>query len=77
VRHPSEKPVGLLGEMIESSSRRGELVLDPFAGVGSTGVAAVLAGRRSYQVEIDERYVQIAVDRMVSAERLAASATTI
>lgn len=53
VRHPSEKPTGLLRELIESSSRAGDLVLDPFAGVGSTGVAAVLSGRRTVLVEID------------------------
>jgi DNA modification methylase len=47
VRHPTEKPVGLLRELIESSSRIGEMVIDPFAGSGSTLVAALLEGRRA------------------------------
>lgn len=70
VRHPSEKPIGLLRELIESSSRAGEVVLDPFAGIGSTGVAAVLSGRRSILVEIDPGFVQIAEDRLRAAEEL-------
>lgn len=71
VRHPSEKPVALLRELIESSSRQGDLVLDPFAGVGSTAVAALLSGRRAFAVELDERYARIALDRIRAAERLA------
>lgn len=70
-RHPSEKPVALLRELIESSSRLGETVLDPVCGVGSTVVAAVLAGRRAVGIELDERYLSIAVDRVREAERIA------
>jgi len=70
VRHPSEKPLELLRELIESSSRPDEVVLDPFAGVGSTGVAAVLAGRRAVLVEIDRRYADLAIDRLRRAEQL-------
>lgn len=77
VRHPSEKPTGLLRELIESSSRAGDLVLDPFAGVGSTGVAAVLAGRRTILVEIEEKYAWEAVTRIRRAEAIAAEAATV
>lgn len=71
VRHPNEKPVALLGELIESSSRRGDLILDPFAGSGSTGVAAILAGRRAYLVESDERWLSLIIERLTAAEALA------
>lgn len=73
VRSPSEKPVALLRELIESSSRQGEIVLDPFAGVGSTGVAAVLSGRRTVLVELDTRWAEIAVERLQKAEEIAVS----
>lgn len=76
VRHPSEKPVPLLRELIESSSRQGETVLDPFAGVGSTGVAAVLSGRRAVLVELDPKYAQIAVERVQRAEEIVALGAT-
>jgi site-specific DNA-methyltransferase (adenine-specific) len=70
VRHPTEKPVELLTELLESSSRVGEVVLDPFAGVGSTGVAAILGGRRAVLCEVEEKYVEIAVERLGKAEKL-------
>lgn len=77
VRHPSEKPLGLMRELIESSSRVGETVLDPFCGVGSTGVAAVLLGRRCLLAERDDRYISIIRDRLAAAERLADEMATI
>jgi site-specific DNA-methyltransferase (adenine-specific) len=70
VRHPSEKPVDLLRELIESSSRQGEMVLDPFAGVGSTGVAALLLGRHTIAVELNIDYAHIAASRFAEAEAL-------
>lgn len=69
--HPTEKPVGLLRQLVESSSCLGEVVLDPFAGSGSTGVAAVLSGRRCVLIELDERYVQTAAKRLSEAEAIA------
>lgn len=68
VRHPSEKPVPLLRELIESSSRQGDTVLDPFAGVGGTGVAAILTGRRTILVELDPGYAAVTVERVRAAE---------
>lgn len=65
-RHPTEKPVPLLRELIESSSCFGETVLDPFVGSGSTLVAATLEGRKSIGVELDERYCEIAAQRLSS-----------
>lgn len=63
-RHPTEKPVDLLRELIESSSRIGETVLDPFVGSGSTLEAAQREGRRAIGIEIEERYCEIAARRL-------------
>ena len=71
VRHPTEKPVSLMREIIESSSRQGDLVLDPFAGSGSTLVAAILAGRCAYGIELDHRYAELALQRVRAAEAIA------
>ena len=54
--HPTPKPVGLVARLIGNSSRRGQLVLDPFAGSGSTLAAAHLTGRVARLVELDPRY---------------------
>lgn len=70
LRHPTEKPVPLLLELLESSSRAGEVVLDPFAGVGSTGVAALLAGRKAVLCELDPAYIEIAAARLKKAEEV-------
>jgi site-specific DNA-methyltransferase (adenine-specific) len=56
--------VALLRQIIESSSCLDETVLDPFVGVGSTLVASRLEGRRSIGIEIDERYCEIAAQRL-------------
>jgi site-specific DNA-methyltransferase (adenine-specific) len=57
-RHPTEKPVDVLRQMIESSSMIGELVLDPFAGSGSALVAAMIEDRRAIGIEVEERYCE-------------------
>jgi DNA modification methylase len=71
VRHPDEKPVALLRPLVEASSCYGETVFDPTAGVCSTGVAAVLAGRRTVLIESDLRYADVGVERLMAAERIA------
>lgn len=71
-RHSNEKPVLLMADLVESSTVRGDLVVDPCAGSGSTGVAAVLEGRRCFLVEIDRSNAELAVQRVQAAERLAA-----
>jgi len=76
VRHPSEKPWPLLAELIESSSRRGDLVVDPFAGTGATGVAAILTGRRALLVEKDARWIPLLVERVKHAEAIAHQAVS-
>lgn len=63
VHHPTEKPVDILRQMIESSSVLGETVYDPFAGSGSTLIAAALEGRIAVGCEIEERYCEIAAKR--------------
>lgn len=72
--HPTEKPLPLLCELVESSSRPNELVLDCFAGSMSTGVAAVLRGRRAFLVESDLNYIASGVARIKQAEAHVASA---
>lgn len=64
VRHPTEKPVLLLRQLIESSSIIGETVLDPFVGCGSTLVAAREEGRKAIGIEISEEYCKIAANRL-------------
>lgn len=68
-RHPTEKPVQLLRQLIESSSVWGETILDPFVGVGSTLVAASLEGRKSIGIELEEKYCEIAASRLQAGQQ--------
>jgi DNA modification methylase len=61
--HPTVKPVALVADAIRDCSRRGDIVLDPFMGVGTTILAADRIGRRARGIEIDSLYVDAAIRR--------------
>lgn len=61
--HPTVKPVALIADAIMDVSSRGDIVLDPFLGSGSTVIAAERTGRRCYGIEIDPAYVDVAIRR--------------
>ena len=67
--HPTQKPVSALKPIIGAFSRRGDLVLDPFAGSGSTLHAARQMGRRYLGIEVNERYCRIARERLNAGDR--------
>lgn len=69
--HDTEKPVDLMKIIIENATNPNEVVLDPFMGIGSTGVASLLCGRRFIGCEIDKKYYDIACQRCQDAERRA------
>jgi site-specific DNA-methyltransferase (adenine-specific) len=62
--HPTQKPVPMLARLIRSFSLPGEIVLDAFAGSGSTCAAALLAGRRYIGIELDDAYYAQAAERL-------------
>ena len=62
--HDTEKPVEVMGRYILNSSDEGDLVLDPFAGSASTLVAAMRSGRRAVGVELDQRWFDMACERL-------------
>jgi DNA modification methylase len=62
--HPTPKPEWLMVECLEAFTDPGELVLDPFAGSGTTGVAAIRLGRRCILIEKSEQYAAVARERM-------------
>ena len=62
--HDTEKPVELMKILIENSSQEGELVLDPFLGVGATAMACKELNRDYIGIELDEKYYNIACKRV-------------
>ena len=61
--HPTQKPVELVERAILNSSREWELVLEPFAGSGTTLIAAEKTGRLSLNIELDPKYVEVVIRR--------------
>ena len=57
------KPVALVADAMRDCSRRGDIVLDPFMGSGTTILAAERVGRRAHGLEIDPLYIDVAVRR--------------
>lgn len=65
--HPNEKPIALMRWLIERFSALDDVVFDPFAGCGTTCLAARLSARRFIGVELDARYAEIARSRLAEA----------
>lgn len=63
-RHPTEKPIGLMLELVDLFTDRGELVIDPFAGRATTGVACLRRDRRFLGAELDESMAARARERL-------------
>lgn len=62
--HPTPKPVALFEHFIRLHTPEGGAILDPFAGAGTAGIAAMRTGRRAVLVELEERWCELAAKRM-------------
>ena len=61
--HPTAKPVALVAHCLRNSTRPADIVYEPFAGSGTTLIAAEQLGRRCFAIELDPRYAQVAIER--------------
>ena len=66
--HPTEKPVSLMAELLQDFTNPEQLICDPFMGSGTTGVAAVKLGRNFIGIEQNERYFDLACQRIAAAQ---------
>lgn len=64
--HPTQKPLALMLRLVEQFTDPGDVVLDPFCGSGTTGVACLRLGRRFVGVERDPRYAALARERLLA-----------
>lgn len=67
--HPTQKPLKVLNRIIEIASKEGDTILDPFMGVGSTGVSAVQSGRNFIGFELNPAYFEVAKERVETANK--------
>jgi DNA modification methylase len=61
--HPTVKPISMVADAIKDCSKRGSLLLDPFCGSGTILIAAEKTGRRARAIELDPKYVDVAIRR--------------
>lgn len=66
--HPTGKPVGMLCQWVRNFTLPRQIILDPFMGSGTTGVACARLGRRFIGIEIDRKYFDIACERIAAAQ---------
>lgn len=64
LKHPTQKPLGLISELIEKHSNSGDLILDNFAGTGTVGEACIKLDRDYILIEKEESYFSLIVDRL-------------
>lgn len=62
--HDTEKPIDMMSQLILNSTINNEIVLDPFIGIGSTGVACLNTNRKFIGIELDDKYFDIAKNRI-------------
>ncbi|MCA9667010.1 MAG: site-specific DNA-methyltransferase [Myxococcales bacterium] len=62
-KHPTQKPLALLDRIVRAASERDHVVLDPFSGSGTTGIASARLGRRYIGIELDDNYLELARKR--------------
>lgn len=62
--HPTEKPVDLMKIFVEQSSKEGDIVLDPFVGVGATAIACKETNRKFIGCELDKKYFKTTLKRL-------------
>ncbi|MDG2990607.1 site-specific DNA-methyltransferase [Candidatus Synechococcus calcipolaris G9] len=68
-KHPTQKPLELVDRCLRASTHPGDIVLDPFAGSATTGVASLSLGRRFIGCEADANFVELSIQRLNQARR--------
>ncbi len=68
-KHPTQKPEDLLKRIVLASTNKGDLIIDPFTGSSTTGVAAYLVGRRFIGVDTEPKYLDVSIKRFEELDR--------
>jgi len=68
-KHPTQKPIELLNRIVLASTKHGDIILDPFTGSSTTGVAAVKEKRQFIGIELEEEYLRTSIKRLKDIEK--------
>ncbi len=67
-KHPTQKPIDLLRRIVLASTKRGDLIVDPFTGSSTTGIAAYMYGRKYIGVDTEKEYLELSMKRFREIE---------
>ena len=62
-KHPTQKPLSLLKRVVLSSTQKGDIILDPFTGSSTTGIATTLTGRKFIGIDLEKQYLDLSIKR--------------
>lgn len=68
-KHPTQKPLSLLNRIVLASTNPGEIVLDPFAGSSTTGIAAAISGRKFIGIDMEKDYLELSKKRFLELNK--------
>ena len=63
-KHPTQKPLDLIKRIVLSSTKKGDVVLDPFTGSSTTGIVAVMHGRKFIGIDMEKKYLDLSIKRI-------------
>lgn len=68
-KHPTQKPLDLLHRIVLASTKKGDIILDPFTGSSTTGLSAVKHGRKFIGIDMDKNYLDLSIKRLKELEK--------
>ncbi|PIY78515.1 MAG: site-specific DNA-methyltransferase, partial [Parcubacteria group bacterium CG_4_10_14_0_8_um_filter_35_7] len=68
-KHPTQKPEDLLKRIILASTNKGDLIIDPFTGSSTTGIAAYLYGRKFIGIDTEKEYLDLSIKRFEELDK--------
>lgn len=69
-KHPTQKPLDLLKRIVLASTNIGDVILDPFAGSSTTGIAAVLSDRKFVGIDLEKKYLELSKKRFYDLKKI-------
>ena len=69
-KHPTQKPINLLVRIVMASTDKNDIVLDPFAGSSTTGLASILNSRKFIGIDLEKKYLDLSVKRFKELKNL-------
>ena len=68
-KHPTQKPLDLLNRIVLASTNKGDVILDPFAGSSTTGIAAAMNGRKFVGIDLEKQYLELSKKRFYDLKK--------